>query len=99
MKKSVKILKINGTRFALPESMPAKDVQSLAGFLCTLTEVGSEYDYDTGESIYYECTEGVSVQVMDTDLMTKADAKALAKMSRDNYHTREAKRKETAAES
>jgi hypothetical protein len=99
MKKSVKVLKINGTRFALPESMPTKDVQSLVGFLCTLAEVGSEYDYDTGESIYYESTEGVSVQVMNTTLISRDDAKALAKISRDNYHTREAKRKEAAAES
>ena len=52
--KTLKTININGNNFALPEGMSAKDIQALAGFLCTLSEVGREYDYDTGESIHFE---------------------------------------------
>jgi len=97
--KTLKTININGNNFALPEGMTGKDIQALAGFLCTLTEVGREYDYDTGNSIHYESLAGVSVQVSELRVTTKEEAQAQSRVSRDNYHTREAKRKEAAAES
>jgi hypothetical protein len=84
--KTLKTININGNNFALPAGMSGKDIQALAGFLCTLTEVGREYDYDTGESIHFESLAGVSVQVSELRVTTKEEAKKLASESRERYH-------------
>ena len=86
--KTLKTININGNNFALPEGMSAKDVQALAGFLCTLSEVGREYDYDTGESIHFETLAGVSVQVSELRVVSKDEAKKLANQSRERYQQR-----------
>lgn len=87
--KTLKTINVNGNNFALPEGMSAKDIQALAGFLCTLTEVGREYDYDTGESIYYESLTGVSVQVSELRVMaSKEEARKVANESRERYQQR-----------
>lgn len=82
--KSVKTISINGNVFALPEGMTAKDVQALAGFLCTLTQLGNEYNYDDSEYVYY-VGEGVRIQVSDQQLMDKAAARSLATESHARY--------------
>ena len=86
--KTLKTININGNNFALPEGMTGKDIQALAGFLCTLSEVGREYDYDTGESIHFETLAGVSVQVSELKVTTKEEARKLANQSRDRYQQR-----------
>jgi hypothetical protein len=86
--KTLKTININGNNFALPEGMSAKDIQALAGFLCTLSEVGREYDYDTGESIHFETLAGVSVQVSELRVVSKDEAKKLASESRERYQQR-----------
>jgi hypothetical protein len=86
--KTLKTININGNNFALPEGMSAKDIQALAGFLCTLSEVGREYDYDTGESIHFETLAGVSVQVSELRVVPKDEAKKLASESRERYQQR-----------
>jgi hypothetical protein len=95
--KTLKTININGNNFALPAGMSGKDIQALAGFLCTLTEVGREYDYDTGESIHFESLAGVSVQVSELRVTTKEEAKKLASESRERYHQkRETEKSEQA---
>jgi hypothetical protein len=86
--KTLKTININGNNFGLPEGMTGKDIQALAGFLCTLSEVGREYDYDTGESIHFETLAGVSVQVSELRVVSKDEAKKLASESRERYQQR-----------
>ena len=85
--KTVKTLSINGTSYALPEGLPAKDIQSLAGFLCSLTAMGSEYNYDNSEYVYY-VNEGVTIKVSDSPVMTKAEARELGDQSRARYQAK-----------
>ena len=85
--KTVLTISLNGTSYALPEGMAAKDIQSLAGFLCTLTALGSEYNYDDSEYVYY-AGEGVSVKLDAQDLMPKAEARELGEQSRLRYQAK-----------
>jgi hypothetical protein len=91
-----KIISIDGNRYALPADMSAKDIQSLAGFLVTLTKVDYEWMYGEGENVYY-ATEGASVSVSVLTLDTKEAAKAKSAESRRIYDAKEAAKK--AAES
>jgi len=91
--KTVKTISINGNSYALPEGMTAKDVQALAGFLCTLTQLGNEYDYDKSEYVYY-VNEGVSIKVSDQELMDKAVAR---EHCHETYKRYKAKRDEEKA--
>jgi hypothetical protein len=93
--KAIKTISINGNAFALPDGMAAKDIQALAGFLCTLTALGNEYNYDTSEYVYY-ISEGVRIQVSDSEIMDKVEARALGDASRARY---QAKRDAEAAAS
>ena len=90
--KTVKTIVIDGNRFALPEGMAAKDIQSLAGFLCTLTTLGSEYNYDNSEYVYYD-NGGVSIKVSECEVVTKTEARDLADQSRERYQARRAAEK------
>lgn len=90
-----KLITINGNRFVLPEGMSTKDIQALAGFLITLTPVDYEYIYDTGRSIYYQAERGADVRIETIELVTKAEAEAQSKASREAY---EAKKAAKAAE-
>lgn len=85
--KTLKVLVIDGNRFALPEGMSAKDIQSLAGFLCTLTTLGSEYNYDNSEYVYYD-NGGVSIKVSECEVVTKTEARDLADQSRARYQAK-----------
>lgn len=87
MKKTVKAITINSTRFVLPEGMPAKDVQALAGFLCTLTQLEDNYNYDTSEYMY-SLGEGVRLQVTDLQVLDKDEARKLSDESRERYHAK-----------
>jgi len=69
--------------------MPAKDIQSLAGFLCSLATVRSDYNYDTSEYMY-SLGDGIQVQVSDREIITKDEAQSIEKITRDNYLTRKA---------
>ena len=90
---TVKTIVIDGNRYALPEGMASKDIQALAGFLCSLTTLGSEYNYDNSEYMYYT-NGGVSIQVTECNTLTKAEARELGDQSRARY---QAKRDAAAA--
>jgi hypothetical protein len=85
--KTVKTLSLNGTSYALPDGIPAKDIQALAGFLCSLTTMGSEYNYDDSEYVYY-VSEGVTIKVCDSPVMLKAEARELGEQSRLRYQAK-----------
>ena len=87
--KTVKTISIEGNRYVLPEGMALKDIQALVGFLCTLTNLGSEYNYDDAEYVHYT-NGGVSIQVTDSTVMTKAEARELGEQSRARYQARQA---------
>ena len=84
-----KILNLNGTRFVIPEVMPIKDLQALAGFLVTLKVVHHSYGWGSDESKYY-ADHGASVTMEDLDLTTKEEAQAFEKASRAAYEARKA---------
>ena len=92
----VKTISINGNVFALPEGMTAKDVQALAGFLCALSTLRQDYNYDTSEYLY-SMADGVQVQVAERDLIGKEEAKTIEAESRARYKAKRAA--EEAAES
>jgi GrpB-like predicted nucleotidyltransferase (UPF0157 family) len=85
----VKVISINGSRFALPEGMAAKDVQALAGFLVTLTPVQSEYDYDTSDYMSHLASQGTEVRVDTLELVDRLAAK---KQHEESYARYKAKR-------
>jgi len=84
---TTKTISINGNVFALPEGMAAKDVQSLAGFLCALTQVRTEYNYDSST---YLCSlgDGVQVQLADREMISKEEAITLGAESRARYQAK-----------
>lgn len=84
-----KVISINGSRFALPEGMAAKDVQALAGFLVTLTPVHNEYDYDTSDYQSFLASQGTEVRVDTVELVDRAAAK---KQHEESYARYKAKR-------
>jgi hypothetical protein len=84
-----KIIKIDGTRYALPEAMTTKEVQALAGFLVTLTKVDYEYSFGSGDNFYY-AQDGATVSIDEQALMTRAEAKAASKKSNAEYEARKA---------
>ena len=92
----VKTISINGNVFALPDGMTAKDVQALAGFLCALSTLRQDYNYDTSEYLY-SLADGVQVQVAERDLIGKEEAKTIEAESRARYKAKRAA--EEAAES
>lgn len=85
--KTVKTISINGTTYGLPEGMSSKDIQALAGFLCTFTAMGSEYNYDDSEYVHYT-NGGVTVQVTDVQVLGKTEARELGEQSRARYQAR-----------
>ena len=92
----VKTISINGNVFALPEGMTAKDVPALAGFLCALSTLRHDYNYDTSEYLY-SMADGVQVQVAERDLIGKEEARTIEAESRARYKAKRAA--EEAAES
>ena len=94
--KRVKTITINGNVFALPEGMLAKDVQALAGFLCTLSTLRHDYNYDTSEYLY-SMGDGVQVQIADSELVSREEAQTIEAESRARYKAKRAA--EEAAES
>lgn len=94
--KRVKTITINGNVFALPEGMLAKDVQALAGFLCTLSTLRHDYNYDTSEYLY-SMGDGVQVQIADRELISREEAQTIEAESRARYKAKRAA--EEAAES
>ena len=94
--KRVKTITINGNVFALPDGMLAKDVQALAGFLCTLSTLRHDYNYDTSEYLY-SLADGVQVQVADRELVSREEAQTIEAESRARYKAKRAA--EEAAES
>ena len=81
---TLKTISINGNVFALPEGMPAKDVQSLAGFLCSLCTVRNDYNYDSS-TYMYSLGDGVQVQVADREIISKEEAQTIEAESRARY--------------
>jgi hypothetical protein len=91
-----KIITIDGSKYALPEGMAVKDIQALAGFLVTLTKIDYEYCYGQEDNAFYAC-EGAQISIGDQDLVTKAEAKARATKSRQEYEARRAAEATAAA--
>lgn len=87
--KRVKTITINGNVFALPEGMLAKDVQALAGFLCTLSTLRHDYNYDTSEYLY-SMGDGVQVQIADRELISREEAQTIEAESRARYKAKRA---------
>lgn len=79
-----KTIRINSECFALPEGMSTKDIQALAGFLATLTTVSHAYNWSTSEHLSYAST-GATVQLEEVELVSKAEAQAEEKRTRDEY--------------
>lgn len=84
-----KVISINGSRFALPADMSAKDIQALAGFLVTLTPVSNEYDYDSSDYMLHLASQGNEVRVDTVELVDRAAAK---KQHEESYARYKAKR-------
>jgi len=78
-------IRINHREYKLPESMTAKDIQALAGFLSTLQEV--EHVFSKLDGVYHKFQyvgEYASVQmVVESD--TQYASRALAEAARDEY--------------
>ena len=81
---TIKTISINGNAFALPEGMSAKDIQSLAGFLCALTTVRNDYNYDTSAYLH-SLGDGVQVQVAEREMISREEAQTIEKESRAKY--------------
>ena len=91
-----KVISINGSRFALPEGMSAKDIQALAGFLITLTPVNQEYDYDASDYMSFESKQGTEVRVDTVQLQDREAALAQHRDSLARYRAKQAAEKATA---
>lgn len=90
----MKTINVNGTRFALPDTMSTKDIQALIGFLATLQTVESHYDYETHASLY-ELGRYPEVRIEDTNLTP--DAKAKSEASYQAYCAKQDAKKATTA--
>ena len=78
-------IRINQREYKLPESMTAKDIQALAGFLSTLQEV--EFVFSKLDGVYRKFQyvgEYASVQMVSETEMLYA-SRALAEAARDEY--------------
>jgi hypothetical protein len=84
-----KVITIDGTRFVLPEGMTSKEIQTLAGMLISLVKIESCYEYPNYDSLFY-AGEGVQVGVATATLMTKEEARAKSKESRDQFEAKKA---------
>jgi hypothetical protein len=92
----MKVISINGSRFALPAGMNAKDVQALAGLLVTLVPVNQEYNYDSSEYMHYPSSSGNEVRIDDAvELMTKAEAQKQHTESYERYKVKRDSEKAT----
>jgi hypothetical protein len=91
-----KVISINGSRFALPEGMTAKDIQALAGFLVTLTPVSQEYDYDASDYLSFLTGQGTEVRVDTIELLSKAAAKQQHEESLARYRAKRDAEKQDA---
>jgi len=84
---TIKTISISGNVFALPEGMSAKDIQALAGFLCALTQVRNDYNYDTSTYLH-SLGDGVQVQVADRQMISRDEAQTIEKESRARYQAK-----------
>jgi hypothetical protein len=86
----MKIIIIDNNRYVLPEGMPTKDVQALAGFLITLTKVNYEYCFGQADTeyAYYE-DGGANISVTTLNLVAKEEAKRLADDGRTAYQLKQ----------
>ena len=92
-----RVLVIDNTRYLIPASLSAKDIQALAGFLVTLVQVHTEYTYSaTDPSYVYYVGRGASVQLEDLELVTREEARRLATEGREAYEARKAREAEQA---
>lgn len=90
----MKTLNISGIRLGLPETMSAKDVQALIGFLATLQLIDSHYDYTAND--YLHCLGRypeirLEVIPLDPDARAKSEASHAAYVAK-----RDAERAATA---
>ena len=82
-----KVITIDSNRYVLPTEMSNKDIQSLAGFLITLTKVDYEWMYGQEESLYF-ANEGAKVSIDQFELVSKEEAKTKAAAARDVYQAK-----------
>ena len=91
-----KVITIDSNRYVLPTEMSNKDIQSLAGFLITLTKVDYEWMYGQEESLYF-ANEGAKVSIDQMDLVSKEEAKTRAATAREVYQAKKDEEERTKA--
>ncbi len=85
-----KIIIIDGNRYALPEGISNKDVQSLAGFLVTLTKVDYEYLWDDASTYAHYLSRGAEVRIEEADLISKEEARARGRKGKEAHDAKKA---------
>jgi len=90
----MKTIVIDSNRYILPENMPIKDVQALAGLLITLQRVEYEYIWGSDEHAYYTSGSAV-ISLGDVELVTKEKARADRDASRAAYEAKKEAEKAT----
>jgi hypothetical protein len=92
--REMRTININGNRFALPEGMSTKDVQALVGFLATLQNVDSHYDYGTNDYLF---SLGSNPEVRLGTVTLTENAKAKSDASYEAYKAKREAEKAAAA--
>ncbi len=89
----MRVININGNRFALPEGMSTKDIQALVGFLATLHTVDSHYDYNSNDYLHGL---GRHPELRLEDITPTDDARARSEASYEAYKAKRAAAAEQA---
>jgi hypothetical protein len=84
------VITIDGNKFGLPDSISAKDLRELIGFLHSLTVIGSQYDWEQGQDLCLYDNGPVTIRVSQEEIIDKAEARRLGKESQDRYETKKA---------
>jgi hypothetical protein len=90
----MRIINVSSCRFALPEGMSTKDVQALVGFLATLQNVDSHYDYGTNDYLF---SLGSNPEVRLGTVTLTENAKAKSDASYEAYKAKRDAEKAAAA--
>lgn len=84
------VITIDGNKFGLPDNISTKDLRELIGFLHNLTAIGTQYDWELGQDLCFYDNGPVTIRVSQEQLVDKAEARKLAKESRERYEAKEA---------
>jgi len=87
----MRILSVNDTHLALPDTISIKDIQALVGFLATLQTIEGHPDFESHKPLH-ELGRYLEVRIDDIELTPDAKAKSEA-----SYEAYKAKQNEKAA--